>query len=312
MANNDAATPATEASVGSVDIIFLDGETVTVELQASMTVGTLLDKAVEMSSHAGPVSFMLLDSADRILTSNEMASQYAGKCLSAIAGSSKKAYYGPTADLTSMELLDEGHPNWDETESGKFADFATHLAPAPVEWPGCRHLARACEGVTVTASGNMAGNDFNAQQKLLNVLRLGAEHGDPFYLSRKGDVWFIFPEDTPKATLTIDLGREAALVRIGAFSHDDRWISRLCVWTSRVPCEKEDEMEMFGQQAQGARGRDAQKPLFVDKTPTVARYIMMSFSSSHYAGCGSRVGQLSVFGYDGSPDEWPEAVKAAM
>mmetsp|Transcript_116187 Transcript_116187/g.339840 ORF Transcript_116187/g.339840 Transcript_116187/m.339840 type:complete len:296 (-) Transcript_116187:108-995(-) len=270
----------------SFDIQLMGGEVVPVSAQGDR-VGELkkaflavkpcpTDKVVKLMQ--GPT---ILKDVDTLATLDP-------KGIMAVFTTPEMSYHVSVDD--EIRLVSEGDADFEEEQAKRSQVSPDKWVPSPPGYPECHNLATLGEGASVTASSNLWGAGAVSEQKLLNVLRLGSVHGSPRFVG--GDNSFIFKENQPNQLLTIDLGKERTLVRIGSMCYGDRWLNRFCVCTQADG--KDDQIEWGDDTTMRSEGGVA----FFDREPTPVRIIHMTCKSGHYYGAGARIGPVFAYGWE--------------
>lgn len=186
-------------------------------------------------------------------------------------------------------LVAEGDADFTEETAKKAQVGQEKWVPPHPDHAECRNLASVSEGASASASSIIWSKGLAAEEKLKNVLRLGSVHGDPRYMD--GDNSFIFAENQQRQELTIDLGKDCVLVRIGTMCYGDRFLNRFAV---RTWVDNEEEAVEWGDDR---TSRSKPGVAFFDKEPTLVRKICMRCASGHYHGAGARVGPVFAYGW---------------
>mmetsp|Transcript_112416 Transcript_112416/g.350324 ORF Transcript_112416/g.350324 Transcript_112416/m.350324 type:complete len:338 (+) Transcript_112416:60-1073(+) len=273
-----------------VKVSFLGGAEVVVVVGSEDRVADIKRKvAAKKPPPPGRCLRLLKDMRD--LGDAELASALAGCSLTAVF-SGHELSYRASADGAEVALLAPGDDAYDESLASRAANVdPSTWVPAPEEHPGCRNLAALSAGATTTSSSNIWGSGAPANEKLNNVLRLGARYGDPRFVG--GDNSFIFRERDPDQTLTVDLGQAATLVRVGTMCYRDRWLDRLEIDTSTQEVEPR-EWHAWGRLQRGVPENGV---VHFDAAPTEARLVRFRCSSGHYHGAGARLGPVFAYGW---------------
>jgi len=282
-------------------VSFMSGDEVTVQAGSQDTVADVKQKILAVKpAPPGRCLKLFRDAED--LKDAELVAALAGCTLNAVFSGHELSYRAlASSDNPEMLLLMPGDEAYKEDLAEKSANLdPSRWVPAPEEHPTCCNLAMLSAGATATSSSSIWGTNPSAIEKLHNVLRLGAKHGDPRFLG--GDNSFIFKERDGNQTLTVDLGRPAVLVRVGTMCYGDRWLNQLEIATS-VQKEEPQEWHIWGERRSGMQSGGE---FHFDSTPIKARFIRFRCSSGHYHGAGARLGP--VFAYGWAECDAPEAV----
>lgn len=187
-----------------------------------------------------------------------------------------------------VRLISEGDADFHEDLVKRAQVSQDAWVPPHPDHPESRNLATVSEGASASASSNLWGTGLVPQEKLDNVLRLGSLHGNPRFVG--GDNSFIFAENQPKQVLTVDLGKDCMVARIGAMCYGDRW---LCSFKVRTHTGSADESLEWGSDEEYRRHGGV---VYFDREPTLVRTIIMECKSGHYHGAGARLGPVFAYG----------------
>lgn len=202
-------------------VSFLGGEECAVQVGPEQTVADLKRKLIALRGKPHGYNFLLFSGA-RQAENHELAVQLAAAPATAVFSASELSYRTLSADRSEVWHVGP----YDRSFSEAYARLRANVAPetwlpAPPDHPTSYNLAKMSLGASVKATGRLLPDRGpEGQERLDNLLRLGAAHGDPRFAIGQS---FFELRAASRGTgpqqeqhrLTIDLGRVAVLVRVG-------------------------------------------------------------------------------------------------
>lgn len=209
---NDCTCMSGVAAERIVILQFMNGESFQVPVKDNDNVLHLVDFAKTRRPPPKASSCLKLMTADGCLLSGEqLLAPLVGTVVTAVYSTCKLSYLQKNIHVQNgaLVLVEEGDANWSKDIGKKAFVKRDRWVPAPCG--GVVNLARASEGVTVTASSNI----FDDPEMLNNVLRLGSQFGEPRYMPKVENT-FVFSREDRHPELLIDFGRTVVLTRFGS------------------------------------------------------------------------------------------------